>query len=89
MQNREQISAQIRDFVWAEFPLARKQELGSDDALMESGAIDSMGVLEIVTFLESTFEIVLDDDEVASDTFDSIGSLAALVEQKLNITCRN
>jgi len=89
MQNCEQIAEQIRDFVWAEFPLARKQELGIDDALMESGAIDSMGVLEIVTFLESTFDMVLDDDEVASETFDSIGSLATLVEQKLNIICRN
>jgi acyl carrier protein len=89
MQTREQIAEQIRDFVWAEFPLARKQELGIDAPLMESGAIDSMGVLEIVTFLETTFDIVLDDEEVASDTFDSIAALATLVEQKLNITCRN
>jgi acyl carrier protein len=89
MPSREDIAEQIREFVWTEFPLARKQELGVDDALMESGAIDSMGVLEIVTFLESTFDIVLGDDEVASDTFDTMGSLATLVEQKLQIACRN
>ena len=89
MSSNGEIREQVRAFILKQFPLARRASLDDNKSLVDCGIIDSMGVLEIVTFLESTFDIVLDDDEVASDTFESIGSLATLVEQKLNITCRN
>ena len=73
----------IRDFILRQFPLARQTGIGDGDSLIDGGIIDSMGVLDIVSFLESEFDIVLDADEVASDTFDSINALAACVERKL------
>jgi acyl carrier protein len=74
---------QIRDFILRQFPLARRPGISDGDSLIDGGIIDSMGVLDIVSFLESEFDIVLDADEVASDTFDSINTLAACVERKL------
>jgi acyl carrier protein len=74
----------IRDFVLQQFPQARQRSIADDDLLLESGIIDSMGILEIVTFIESHFGIVLTDEEVAADSFESIAALASFVETKLD-----
>ena len=74
---------QIRDFILRQFPRARQTGISDSDSLIEGDIIDSMGVLEIVIFLESEFDVVLDGDEIASDTFESINTLAAFVESKL------
>jgi acyl carrier protein len=78
------ITARIRKFIFATFPLARKQDIKSDDGLLESGVIDSLGVLEIVTFLEHEFQIILTDDELLPENFQSIASLTAFVNSKIN-----
>ena len=89
MSTANEIKTRIREFVRQQFPLAQRRSIGDDDSLIEGGIIDSMGVLEIVTFIESQFEVVLADDEVASDNFRSIQSLADFVKSKLdsNLTC--
>lgn len=45
--------------------------------------LDSMAVVELVAALESAFDIRIDDDEVSAEAFETLGSLAALVESKL------
>jgi acyl carrier protein len=82
MKTRDEILSAIRQFVLDQFPAARKRGVGDDDSLLEQGIIDSMGVLEIVTFIESTFSVTLSDDELMSDHFESVGSIAELVHRK-------
>lgn len=45
--------------------------------------LDSMAVLEVVAALESRFGITVDDEEVTAEAFETLGSLAALVDSKL------
>jgi len=45
---------------------------------------DSMAVVSVVLALEERFDIVIDEDEVSADTFETLGSLANLVEWKLS-----
>ena len=45
--------------------------------------LDSMAVLELVAALEQRFGVTIDDDEVTAEVFDTLGSLAALVDEKL------
>lgn len=52
------------------------------DPLLESGVVDSMGILEIVTFIESDFSIQLTDEEVLADTFQSIETISELIATK-------
>ena len=62
----------------------RAEELEDSSALL--GAIpefDSMAVVTIITALEEQFDIVVDDDEVSAETFESLGTLRAFVEEKL------
>ncbi|WP_426207679.1 acyl carrier protein [Massilia sp. TWP1-3-3] len=45
--------------------------------------LDSMAVVNVITALEELFGIAVQDDEISAETFDTLGSLAAFVAQKL------
>ena len=80
---RSGIEQSIRKFI-AESLLFEEGELaiGDDESLTESGIVDSTGVLELLLFVEQTFEIKVDDSEVVPENFDSISRLSGLVCQK-------
>lgn len=63
---------------------ARGDQLTADSTLL--GAIpelDSMAVVMILTAMEEHFGFSVDDDEISADTFQTLGTLTAFVEQKL------
>ena len=72
----------VRDFIMKRFPIAAARKLSDDDSLLESDAIDSLGILDVVVFLEDDFGLLIEDHELDSDNFDSISSLVGLVEKK-------
>jgi acyl carrier protein len=78
------VSERIRGFILEKFPLARKQGLKSSDPLLESGILDSLGVLDVVGFVEHEFSIHVDDDELVPENFQTIESLVAFVQKKGN-----
>lgn len=45
--------------------------------------LDSMAVITLITGIESHFGIVIDDDEISADTFESVGTLTDFVDAKL------
>lgn len=44
--------------------------------------LDSMAVLTVLTGLEEMFGIVVEDDDVSAETFESVGNLVTLVVEK-------
>jgi len=72
----------IRSFILKKFPVARKRDLNDDVPLLESGIIDSLGVLDIVGFLEQTFDVKIEDDELTPDNFASIKCMVSFVQKK-------
>ena len=78
----EALATRIRAFVLERFPLARQTGLEDDRSLLDSGVIDSLGILELVDFMMAEFDIPIDDDDLTPENFDSIRSLAAFVESK-------
>jgi acyl carrier protein len=64
------------------FPVAKKRAFDDDLQLVQSGIIDSLGVLSVVGFLEQTFKITVDDDELSPDNFSSVRSLVSFVQRK-------
>ncbi len=86
MQLQETTAAKIREFVYAQFPLARQREIGDDVSLIEEGIVDSLGILEIVTFVETEFSIILEDDEMLGENFNTIASLSAFIHAKIEGT---
>ena len=47
--------------------------------------LDSMAIVSIITALEENFDLVLDDEDISADHFESVGSLATLIEDKVNV----
>jgi acyl carrier protein len=45
--------------------------------------LDSMAVVTILTAMEEHFGFIVDDDEISADTFETLGTLAAFVDQKI------
>jgi acyl carrier protein len=52
------------------------------ESLLESGIIDSTGILELIEFLEADLGISVAEDETVPENLDSIANLTAFVERK-------
>ena len=62
---------------------AEADALTSGAPLISGHVIDSLGMLSIVTFIESEFGIEIGDDELVPDNFETLGSMVKLVESKV------
>ncbi|BBO81347.1 acyl carrier protein [Desulfosarcina ovata subsp. sediminis] len=76
------VKGKIRDFIIENFLFGNADGLQDDTSFLEEGIIDSTGVLELVTFLEETFEIQVDDEELIPENLDSINNVTAYLERK-------
>lgn len=77
-----ELAASVREFILKQFPLARKHRIKNSDPLLESGMLDSMGVLEVVTFIEQEYSIGVSDDDLVPENFQSIDRVAAFIQSK-------
>ena len=78
------VEATIRDFIVDNFLFRDDRDSLSDsESLLESGLMDSTGVLELVAFLETEVGIELADDEIVPENLDSIKNIAAFAKSKL------
>lgn len=74
---------QLREFVVENFMMGQDgTELSNSGSLLELGIIDSTGVLELVGFLEETFAITVEDDDLIPDNLDSIDNLVNYIQKK-------
>jgi acyl carrier protein len=71
----------VRDFLGNELG-KDGAALGRDESLLETGTIDSMGVLQLVGFLESTYGIKVEDDDLMPENFDTIAAITSFVERR-------
>lgn len=80
MDPRERIRRYILDnILFSNDPNA----LVDDDSLMQLGIIDSIGALEIISFLEENFGIEVDEEEMLPENLDSVDRLVAFLQRKL------
>ncbi|MFO1014338.1 MAG: acyl carrier protein [Caulobacteraceae bacterium] len=77
------LKAEIRDFIVDNFLFGEAADAPTDEqSLVEAGLIDSLGVAELVAFIEARFEITAEDDELIPDNLDSIDRIAAFIGKK-------
>ena len=74
-----EIADVIERFIRQEFRIIEDGASLRDAHLFESGYVDSAGVVELIAFLESRFEISLGDEHVFSDQFTTINGVAGIV----------
>lgn len=76
----------IRRFIVENFLFGNESGLTDSTSFLEEGIIDSTGVLELVSFLEQTFEVKIEDHELVPENLDSIENVAKFILTKDNTT---
>ena len=73
-------AASIETFIRHHFRIVPNDPQFSRDAhLFEGGYVDSAGVIELLMFVESTYGVSLDDEQIFSDRFTTINGIAELL----------
>lgn len=80
MEDRKE---KVREFIVENFLFGSANGLKDDTSFLDEGIIDSTGVLELVTFLEETYEIQVEDEDLIPENLDSIDNIAKFLEQKI------
>ncbi len=78
-----EINTKVRDFI-AHNLLFSDNGFGYDDndSFLQEGIVDSVGVMDLVSFVEETFAVTVDDHEITPDNFDSVNKVAQYVRSK-------
>lgn len=69
----------IRGFISETFFV---DDFADDDSFLRTGTIDSTGMLELISFVESEFNVQIDDDELVPENLDSVSNLVAFLARK-------
>jgi acyl carrier protein len=79
----QEIKSALRNFITESFlPSAGLESFVDDDSFMETGIIDSTGVLELLEFIEEAFTIKIEDEEVIPANLDSLNNLSSFIQRK-------
>jgi acyl carrier protein len=82
-QQESQVRDRVRTYLEENFLYMRPNfVLGEDDRLLERGVVDSMGVAEMVTFIEEEFAIKTSDDEISEANLGSLRAIGRFVSAK-------
>ncbi|EUC00402.1 acyl carrier protein familyprotein [Rhizobium sp. CF080] len=73
----------VREFIAENFLFRADAEVSNNQSLLESGVIDSTGVLELIAFLEQTYGITVADEEIIPENLDSIDNMTSYLATKL------
>jgi len=76
----------IRTFIIENFLFGEDGNLKKETSFLESGIIDSTGILELVSFLEEKFGISVADEELVPENLDSIVNVAGYLARKMSLT---
>ncbi len=80
---KQVVGEEVEQFISEQFIFDQDRKITRDDSLLETGTIDSTGILELVLFLEERFSIKVDDEDMIPDNLDSINRIANFVDGKL------
>ena len=78
-----EIKGRIKEFIVNNFLMgADTDKIQDDTSFLEEGIIDSTGILELVEFIQDTFSIKVEDEELIPDNLDSINNIEKFINSK-------
>ncbi len=79
------IKDEIRKFIVEKFLFNCADQLDDEASLIETNTVDSVGILEIISFIENRFNLKVEDEELTAGNLDSVSRIARFVEKKLGL----
>jgi acyl carrier protein len=81
------IEAQIKDYIARNLLFSDNGYPYSDDvSFLDEGIVDSVGVMELVAFVEDNFHISVEDLDITPENFDSVSKIATYVRRKAKLS---
>ena len=65
---------------------ANKTNLRYEDSLLETGIIDSLGIMKMLAFLSEKFDLNVEDEEVIPENFETINAITTFIEKKKTVS---
>lgn len=81
---REDIGLHVSRYISKNFLFDEAKSVGPGQSLLGTGVLDSTGILELITYLESNYKLKFDDQELVAENFDTVDRIAAFISAKLN-----
>jgi len=88
MMSTHPVTERLRVYITEHFPAARSRHLDAGEPLLANGILDSLGVLDVVSFLEAEFQIVVMDEDLVPEHFETLARLTVFVESKKGVVAR-
>lgn len=76
------VKQQTRDFIQANFMMGGAADFPDDASFMDLRILDSTGFLELISFVERTFDIRLSDGDMVPENLDSLNGIERFVQEK-------
>lgn len=78
-----QIESQIRDYINRNMLFnSGTSKFSNEASLLQEGIIDSIGIMELVTFVSQTYGVTIPPEEILPENFDSISRIASFVRRR-------
>ena len=79
----------IREFIVENFLFGDGDQVTNETNFFEKGIIDSTGILELVSYIEETYNITIEDEDLIPENFSSLNTVAAFLQKKQLINSPN
>jgi len=83
MDMNETYVNEIRQFIVSNFLFGKQGNFSDEQSFLESGIIDSTGVLELVSFVEERYGIAVADADLVPSNLDSLRNISRFVSDKV------
>ncbi len=78
------IDAIVKDFITATFLAGKKSTPFTEEmSLVDSGLIDSLGIMKLLAFIEKRFGFIVPEDEVLPEHFESVVSISSYIRKNI------
>ena len=75
---------QLKEFFVSNCLIPQDHKIADDQSLLEGGIIDSLGILELTSFIEQTYRIKINEHDLIPENFDSFVAISNYIEARLS-----
>ncbi len=79
----------IREFIVENFLFGEGDQVSNDTNFFEKGIIDSTGILELVSYIEETYNLTIEDEDLIPENFSSLNTVASFLQKKQFVNSAN
>ncbi len=75
----EDIREEVLSFIEKRFNV-EKEFIKDDTALMDLGSIYSVGIISMISFIEDTYNLIVEDEDITLENFGTVNSIVEYVK---------